>query len=309
MDDTFKHIFRLDKNVGYQTSSRMVALLDELCFVFSFAWLQEIFIFVCVCVCVWLKITVVDYKEALEKARTLSHATEAQVQEFEARHSTTTPREDSTSTSRKRASSKASGGKRSRGNSTVKSRSTSGATPKETVGSTGSSPRSVSNDGGIGSGGSGGASAEAVIPVDSGAVASEVPANDANGRDAGDAFLEAVAEAEATEAVAESAHMPDKSLDEINVDGKEKETDTQETDGAPITTAPTTLVHETSGAIYADDDYFDDDELEASQFCVTRLKNWIDSKTPQALKKYEIEANVYNAYFVSELIVEVCVCI
>ena len=41
--------------------------------------------------------------------------------------------------------------------------------------------------------------------------------------------------------------------------------------------------------------------------CVGRvwyLYYWIESQTPKAMRKYMVEANVYNAYFISELIVE-----
>ena len=34
------------------------------------------------------------------------------------------------------------------------------------------------------------------------------------------------------------------------------------------------------------------------------LYYWIEGQTPKAMKRYYVEANVYNAYFISELIVE-----
>ena len=53
------------------------------------------------------------------------------------------------------------------------------------------------------------------------------------------------------------------------------------------------------------DDFDEEEEEEGGCFaCMKKTMRWINDRTPDALLKYKIEANVYNAYFVSELIVE-----
>ena len=53
-----------------------------------------------------------------------------------------------------------------------------------------------------------------------------------------------------------------------------------------------------------DDDDDDDDETAGCITCAKKIIGWINSQTPDAMLRLKIEANVYNAYFVSELIVE-----
>ena len=59
---------------------------------------------------------------------------------------------------------------------------------------------------------------------------------------------------------------------------------------------------EDGGGADGDDD--DDDEETGCITCVRKVIGWINDQTPDVMLKLKIEANVYNAYFVSELIVE-----